>query len=144
MQITSRAVVSPHTALVRAAAAALSSEGWSTIRARACPEYGAPQPVVVPVLNEAVQPDLCASHPGRRAPLLACVGDPLDLERTAVGRRWRALAAWATFHHAKFRVFVRPQDYARACAIAAKWKLSTDHLRALGPQPSVSVTSNPK
>lgn len=144
MRATSSTVVSPHTALVRAAAAALTSEGWSAIRARACPEYVAPQPVVVPVLNEAVQPDLCASHPGRRAPLLACVGEAHDLERTGVGRRWRALAAWASFHQAKFRVFVRPQDYARACAIAGKWKLSTDHLRALAPQPSVNVTNSPR
>lgn len=119
------------TALVRAAAQALCAEGWTTIRARACPDFTPPQAVVVPLLHEAVQPDLCASHPGRRAPLLACVGDPGELRRAGVGRRWQALAAWATDHRANFRIFVRSQDYPRACDIAVKWQLSIDHLRTI-------------
>lgn len=118
-------------AMVRAVAQELVSEGWAEIRAQACPEYRDPQPIVVPKLNELLQPDVCASHPARPAPLLACVGVADDLREAAVGRRWRALAAWAADRQAMFAIFVQPDDYPRACAFAARWRIDAEHLRAL-------------
>lgn len=120
-------------ALVRAVAQVLGSDGWAEIRAQHCPEYRDPQPLVVPDLNVPLQPDVCASHPARPAPLLACVGVAAELHESTIGRRWQALAAWAADHRATFAVFVQPRDYARARAIAARWRLDSAHLRALPP-----------
>lgn len=117
--------------MVRAVAQELAAEGWAEIRAQDCPEYRPPQPVVVPKLNELLQPDVCASHPARPAPLLACVGVADDLREPSIGRRWRALAAWAADRQAMFAIFVPPDDYARAQAIAARWRIDSEHLRAL-------------
>ena len=117
--------------LVRAAAHALQWDGWSEIRAQDCPGFRAPQAVVVPDLNVPLQPDLCASHPARPAPLLACVGMSDELREPAIGRRWLALAAWATDHQASFAIFVQPRDYARARAIAARWRLDHQQVRTL-------------
>lgn len=117
--------------MVRAVAHALAADGWAEIRAQDCPEYRAPQPVVVPKLNELLQPDVCASHPARPAPLLVCVGMADDLREASIGRRWRALAAWAADRQAMFAIFVPPDDYPRARAIAARWRIDTEHLRAL-------------
>lgn len=118
-------------AMVRAVAQELVSEGWAEIRAQDCPEYRDPQPIVVPKLNELLQPDVCASHPARPAPLLACVGVADDLREASIGRRWRALAAWAADRQAIFAIFVQPDDYPRARAIAARWRIDAEHLRAL-------------
>lgn len=130
--------------LLRAAAHALVSEGWAEVRAQHCPEYRQPQPVVVPELNMAVQPDVSASHPGRPAPLIACVSGGADLRESATGRRWQALAAWAADQRATFAVYVRPRDYARARAIAARWRVA-EHVHTLPPRyPRVSVTTRPR
>jgi len=117
--------------MVRAVAQALAADGWAEVRVQDCPEYRPPQPVVVPKLNELLQPDVCASHPARPAPLLACVGMADDLREASIGRRWRALAAWAADHHAMFAIFVPPDDFARARAIAARWRIDAEHLHVL-------------
>ena len=120
-------------ALVRAVAHVLESDGWAEIRAQYCPEYRDPQPVVVPHLNLPLQPDLCASHPARPAPFVACVGVAAELREPTIGRRWQALAAWATNHRADFGVFVQARDYARAQAIATRWHIDIEHLHILPP-----------
>lgn len=120
-------------ALVRAVAHVLASDGWAEIRAQHCPEYRDPQAVVVPELNVPLQPDVCASHPARPAPFLACVGSPAELREPSIGRRWQALATWAAHHGAAFAVFIQPRDYARASAIAARWRIDVDQLRTLPP-----------
>ena len=116
--------------LLRAAAHALVADGWAEVRAQHCPEYRQPQPVVVPELHVPMQPDVCASHPARPAPLIACVAASADLQKAATGRRWQALAAWAANQHATFVVYVHARDYARARAIATRWHLA-ECVRAL-------------
>ena len=116
--------------LLRAAAQSLMADGWAEVRARHCPEYRQPQPVVVPELHVPMQPDVCASHPARPTPLIACVGASADLQQAATGRRWQALAAWAANQHATFVVYVHARDYARARTIATRWHVA-DCVRAL-------------
>lgn len=121
--------------LVRAAAAALRSDGWSEVRATGCAGFRKPQALVVPVLHVPLQPDLCASHPRRRGPLLGVVATGRELGDASLGSRWQALAAWAREHGGVFTVFVAPQDEAPARAIAGRWHLDPSLLRVVRSLP---------
>lgn len=124
--------------LVRAAAAALRSDGWSEVRATGCAGFRTPQALVVPLLHVPLQPDLCASHPRRRGPLLGVVVTGRDLGDASLGLRWQALAAWAREHGGVFTVFVSPQDEAPARALAGRWHLDPSLLRVVRIAPPSS------
>lgn len=119
--------------LLRAAAEALRSDGWSEVRAAGCPDFREPQALVVPVLHVPLQPDLCASHPRRRGPLLAVVATRRALGDGSVARRSQALAAWAREHGGTFALFVAPEDEQAARAALARWQLDAAALRAIRP-----------
>ncbi|BAU48299.1 hypothetical protein SVA_1745 [Sulfurifustis variabilis] len=122
--------------LVRAAADQLRSDGWLEVRASGCAGFRRPQALVVPVLQVPLQPDLCASHPRRRGPLLGVVATSRDIGEASLRRRCEALAAWAREHGGEFVVFVPAHDEARArAAVTARWHLDPMVLRALRSPP---------
>lgn len=129
------AAVTERQRLLRAAAHALRSDGWAEVRAAGCAEFREPQALVVPRLHAALQPDLCASHPRRPAPLLGAVATRADLADAAVARRWLAFAEWAREHRGTFVLFVAPHDEAPARAAALRWRLDPSLLRIVRPLP---------
>jgi hypothetical protein len=126
---------------VRAAADSLRSDGWSEVRAAGCAGFRKPQALVVPVLQVPLQPDLCASHPRRRGPLLGIVLTSRDMGDAAVGRRCQAFAAWAREHGGEFVVFVPARDEVQARAAARRWQLDPLLLRVLRLPPTRADTA---
>ena len=82
---------------------------------RLCLETGLP--------DKAMHPDIIATRPGCRGPLLGVVESPSDLGEDACGRRWQAFASWAKAHHGQLMVFVHQEDVVRAALIAKYWHL---------------------
>lgn len=139
----SLAAGSERASLLRAAALALRSDGWSEVRAAGCPEFREPQALVVPVLHAPVQPDLCASHPRRPGPLVASVATRRELGDPMLARRWQALAQWAREHRGAFAVFVVPEDQASARAAAVASDLDPSLVRVVRPLPPPSPARRP-
>lgn len=114
--------------LLEDAVALLEKEHAAELRVHDLAGYGEPDPVIIPVLNVPMQPDIIAHVAGSDETVVALVEVSSSLGDEACGRRWQAFSNWAKDHHGSLRVFVHPEDQARAEAIARHWHIDIDHV----------------
>lgn len=108
----------------------LKNRGFSHFDVRELPGFEEPRSLQIPVLNIPMKPDIYATSL-RGDTALIVVEPSTDLGEEACGRRWQALMAWASAHHAQVHVFVHPEDQHRAADIAQFWHLDPELVEAL-------------
>ena len=122
------ALAAERAALIAACLERLRSEGFADFAVQDYGAYPAPTPIVVPLFNLQVTPDIAARRPHA---LMACVELASDLGASDVGPRWQALHAWAALAHTELRVYVGSAELARAQALARHWQLDPAVVRGL-------------
>lgn len=101
----------------------LRTQGYNTFRVHDYPESTAPEPIIIPVLNTSVMPDIAAQDRAGNQ-LLGSIEVSTDISDSICGRRWQALHAWAEANDADYRVFVQDRYREQARQIAAMWHLA--------------------
>ncbi|MEJ2059192.1 MAG: hypothetical protein P8Y64_01720 [Gammaproteobacteria bacterium] len=109
----------------------LKARGYRHFSAHELPGFEEPGRVTIRVLNVPMTPDIFADGVAGLQPLLAVVETATDLGEELPGRRWQAFAEWAEAHGARLKVYVHPDDLARARTVADHWHLDPGLVEAL-------------
>lgn len=115
-------------ALLSDAVELMKRQGFHDLAVQDLGGYKDPAELLIPILNVHMQPDIVATNQDGDDQLLGLVEVSTDLGEELCGRRWQAFDAWAKHHHGMMRVFVHPEDLARAEEIARLWHLQPDFL----------------
>ncbi len=115
-------------ALLSDAVELMQGQGYRDLTVQDLGGYQDPAELLIPILNVHMQPDIVATNRDGDDQLLGLVEVSTDLGEELCGRRWQAFDSWAKSHHGMMRVFVHPEDLARAEEIARLWHMQPDFL----------------
>jgi hypothetical protein len=110
--------------LAQAAIDILRKAGYGHVRANALVGYPEPEPLLIPVLNVPMTPDIIAYKDDPKDVVIGLVEVSSDLGEELCGRRWQAFAHWIERNGGRLHVFVHTEDVGRAQHIVRHWQLS--------------------
>jgi hypothetical protein len=120
--------------LAVAAIDTLRKAGYKHFRANALVGYPEPEPLLIPVLNVPMTPDIVAYKDDPKDFVIGLVEVSSDLGEELCGRRWQAFAHWIERNGGRLQVFVHHEDVGRAQQIVRHWQLAADSIYAVARQ----------